>query len=290
MKGLLQHQAQNLAAFLPPLLLEAERIAAAINPGVHGRRRAGMGESFWQFRRYAPGDPAARIDWRQSARTDKFFIREREWEAAQSAYLWADTSGSMRYRSRAEIPLKARRAQVLLLALASLLLRGGEKPIWLASEPVSVTGQAGLERVVAQIETEREGANLPPPLPLPHHAHMVLASDFLSAPEDLHKLMQQYTALNLRGVFLHILDPIEENFVFEGRLEMLGCENEKSFLVPNAGVLRDLYRTRMNEHKARLMRFAESAGWFYISHNTSEMPHVPLVRLYQLLSAGWDAR
>src|SRR5271170_2684565 len=116
MKTAIQHQAQNLAALLPPLLLEAERVAAAVHQGTHGRRRAGPGESFWQFRRYAPGDSAQRIDWRQSARTDKLFIREREWEAAQTAYLWADSSGSMRYSSRKDLPAKAERAQLLMLA------------------------------------------------------------------------------------------------------------------------------------------------------------------------------
>src|ERR1700733_4053951 len=93
------HQAENLAALLRPLLIEAERVAPAVIQGVHGRRRAGVGETFWQFRPYAQSDAASRIDWRQSARTDKLFVREREWEAVQSAYLWADASGSMQYAS-----------------------------------------------------------------------------------------------------------------------------------------------------------------------------------------------
>ena len=84
------HQAENLADLLPPLLIEADRVAQAVIQGVHGRRRAGVGETFWQFRAYDQGDAASRIDWRQSARTDKLFVREREWEAAQSAYIWAE--------------------------------------------------------------------------------------------------------------------------------------------------------------------------------------------------------
>ena len=127
-------------------------MASSVQQGIHGRRRAGMGESFWQFRRYAPGDAAARIDWRQSARTDKLFIREREWEAAQNVYLWADSSGSMRYGSNKNLPTKTERAHVLMLALASLLVRGGEQAIWLGAEPVRARGKTGLESIAAQID------------------------------------------------------------------------------------------------------------------------------------------
>ena len=94
--------------------------------GVHGRRQAGPGETFWQFRRYQPGDLASLIDWRQSARSRHLYVREREWEAAQSIWLWHDDSPSMDYRSRGVRDTKAARATLLLLATAALLLRGGE--------------------------------------------------------------------------------------------------------------------------------------------------------------------
>jgi len=278
-------RSQTLAALLPPLLLEAERVAAAVHLGIHGRRRSGSGDSFWQFRRYAAGDSAQRIDWRQSARSDKLFIREREWEAAQSAYLWADTSGSMHYASQKDRPTKAERAQVLMLALASLLLRGGEKVIWLGATPLAVHSKAGLERIVAQIDFAEQGESLPPATPLAKHAHMILCSDFLMSPAALDDFMRRHTAFHARGVFLHILDPAEEDLPFAGRIEMLGCENEAPLLLPNAASLRNVYRARMQEHKERLMHVAESAGWFYLRHVTDTPPHLVLLQLFQHLAA-----
>jgi hypothetical protein len=47
------------------LTLEARRIALTTLSGLHGRRRAGPGESFWQFRAFAQGEAAQRIDWRR---------------------------------------------------------------------------------------------------------------------------------------------------------------------------------------------------------------------------------
>src|SRR5919202_2331648 len=128
----IQHCAEQLAARLPPLLVAAERVAATVAQGVHGRRRVGQGDSFWQFRQYQPGDAPQRIDWRESAKSQRVYIRETEWEAAQSVWLWRDSSPSMDYSSAAYItgadwPTKRDRAELLLVALASLLLRGGER-------------------------------------------------------------------------------------------------------------------------------------------------------------------
>ncbi|MGE3623489.1 MAG: DUF58 domain-containing protein, partial [Bdellovibrionales bacterium] len=190
MKPALQPKARNLAALLPPLLVQAERVAATVHQGLHGRRRAGSGESFWQFRRYAPGDAAARIDWRQSARTDRYFVREREWEAAQSVYLWADNSGSMHFTSRAGLPQKTDYAHVLMLALASLLLRGGERVVWLGAEPVVARNKPDFERIAASLDLVKEGESAPPPVSFARHAHVILCSDFLMPEDDLKKMMR----------------------------------------------------------------------------------------------------
>jgi len=89
-------RAEAVASRLPALQVAAERVAMTVLQGVHGRRRVGQGEAFWQFRRYAPGDALVRIDWRQSAKRSHVFVRETEWEAAQSAWLWRDASPSRR--------------------------------------------------------------------------------------------------------------------------------------------------------------------------------------------------
>lgn len=275
--------ARHLSSALPPLLLAAERVASVVHQGTHGRRRAGIGESFWQFRRYATGDAAQRIDWRQSARSDKLFIREREWEAAQSAYLWADSSGSMRYRSRKHGDTKAERAQLLMLALADLLLRGGEKVIWLGETGITVQGKAGLERIAAGLDQTDESK--PPPVRIVKHAHIVLTSDFLMPAEQFDDMMRTYAALNLKGVLAHILDPAERDLPFAGRLEMQGCEQETPLLVPNVTALRDAYQEKMQAHQAWLAHAAHAAGWFYLRHVTDTLPHTMLLQLYQYLTA-----
>src|ERR1700740_2865140 len=81
-----QHQrgALDLARRLPNLIVAAKEVAASVMHGVHGRRRAGVGETFWQFRPFVWGESTTRIDWCRSARDDHRDVREREWEAAHT--------------------------------------------------------------------------------------------------------------------------------------------------------------------------------------------------------------
>ena len=69
--GGLRHRAEQAGSALPPLLVAAERVAATVAQGIHGRRRVGQGETFWQFRQYQPGYAATRIDWRESAKSQR---------------------------------------------------------------------------------------------------------------------------------------------------------------------------------------------------------------------------
>src|ERR1700686_811233 len=120
-------ESQTLAASMPRLILEARRIAATIIHGLHGRRRAGSGENFWQYRRFVSGEPAARVDWRRSARDDLLYVRELEWEAAHTVWIWPDRSPSMSFTSRLVRDSKLFRALVIALALAEVLVEAGER-------------------------------------------------------------------------------------------------------------------------------------------------------------------
>jgi len=118
---------RTLAANLPRLILESRKIAATVIHGLHGRRRAGSGENFWQFRRFVSGEEARRIDWRRSARDDNLYVREREWEAAHTIWLWPDRSPSMAFSSRLARESKLDRTLTIAFALAEILVEAGER-------------------------------------------------------------------------------------------------------------------------------------------------------------------
>ncbi|HTC18762.1 MAG TPA: DUF58 domain-containing protein, partial [Stellaceae bacterium] len=210
----LRPRAEAAASALPPLLIEASRVAAAVTQGTHGRRRIGQGETFWQFRPYEPGEPASRIDWRESAKSDRLYVRETEWEAAQSVFLWRDSSASMDYASTPNLPNKRARADLLTLALAALLVRGGERVTLLGSGLAPGHGRFTLDRLALLLDAGRAATD-PGDLPgfenLPRHGHVVLMGDFLAPLEAIHALVLRFADAGLKGHVLQILDPAEES-------------------------------------------------------------------------------
>jgi uncharacterized protein (DUF58 family) len=276
-----QHRSEALASRLPPLLVAAERVAATVAQGVHGRRRVGTGETFWQYRRYEVGDSATMIDWRQSGKTQPVFVRENEWEAAQSVWLWHDSSSSMAYRSVHGLPTKKERAELLLMALAVLLVRGGERVALLGSGMPPSGNKVTLNRFAMRIlEDTLPKDGLPRVEPLPRHAQVVLIGDLLSPLPDIQQTVAGLTGRGLRGHLLQVLDPAEETLPFVGRIEFEGMEGEEELLVPRVEAIRDAYRERLTAHQDGLAALARAAGWTFATHRTDRPPQTALLALY----------
>jgi uncharacterized protein (DUF58 family) len=236
--GLVVPWAEQLGASLPPLLVQAERVAATVMPGLHGRRRAGPGESFWQFRPYVAGDQASRIDWRQSGKSDRLFIRETEWEAAQTVALWVAAGPGMDWRSSKEVPAKALRAQLLLLALASLLLRGGER-VRLFGLPRPFAGRHALPAIAGSLP---QMARRPEDPRIARHARAVLFGDFWETLEDTRRAVGALATQGVRGHLVQVIDPAEETLPYAGRVrfEEVGGSPMLPALVPRVEAVRAL--------------------------------------------------
>ncbi len=266
-------------------MVAAERVAATVTQGVHGRRRVGPGETFWQFQRYRPGDPIHRIDWRQSAKRQHVYTRENEWDAAESVWLWRDASASMRYRSSPERPEKAARAALLTLALASLLVRAGERVALLGAGYPPASGRAVLERLATMLTDDAGGgASLPGIEPLPRYARMVMFSDLLSPPAELEAVVRAYAARGVRGHLVQIVDPAEETLPFKGRVRFEGMEHDGAILIGRVEAVRADYVAAMENHRKAIADLARAVGWSFARHRTDHPPQTALLALYEVLS------
>jgi uncharacterized protein (DUF58 family) len=290
----LRIRAEQEAAALPPLLVAAERVAATVAQGVHGRRRVGQGEAFWQFRQYPPGDAVARIDWRESAKSQRLYIRETEWEAAQSVWLWRDGSASMDYSSAGyfaggDWPSKRDRAELILVALASLLVRGGERLTLLGSRVGPMSGRAALTRLVEMIEQPPGKAQTDPGLPafepLPRAGQLVLIADFLVPLERVQAIVAQFAGAGLKGHLLQIADPAEEDLPFAGRVRFEGIEEREDIVISRVEGVREDYARRFRRHREGLADIARSVGWTLGYHRTDRAPHLALLALHAALTA-----
>ncbi len=288
------HTAEEVASQLPALLVEAERVAATVAQGIHGRRKKGQGDSFWQFRPYEPGESTRSIDWRQSAKTLHHFVRENEWEIAQTVWLWCDPSPSMQYSASPTRPDKLRRAEILTLGLASLLIRGGEQIALLGEDAMPGTGRAALHRMAKLLENMTQGPSaqknhqqsLPAHAHLPRHGELVLIGDFLSPLNEIEEALKRYSRRHLRGHLLQVLDPAEENLPFEGRIQFTGLEGEGSISFGNVASVREAYRERLSARRAALSALTHSLGWGFHRHTTDQPAEAALLALYQSISQG----
>jgi uncharacterized protein (DUF58 family) len=298
----LLHRAAAAAEPLPPLLLEADRVAETVRQGLHGRRRAGAGETFWQFRDFQHHDSSLHIDWRQSAKSDRLFVRDAEWEAAQTAYLWADRSASMVFRSSRNLTTKRTRAMLLLLALGSLLTRSDERVALLSridsTRPAS--GRAGLINLANALvpgddEAEPDRSpdnpygNLPPIQPLPRHSQTIWFGDFLSPLEDIAAAIAPLVNGGIRGHLVQVLDPAEESLPYQGRTRFRDLENDDRLLVPRVESIREIYAEKLESHRQGLAALTRNAGWTLTHHRTDQTPEHTLLTLFGNLSARREA-
>lgn len=282
-------QAYGEAARFPGLLIEAERVAATVAQGVHGRRRVGLGETFWQYRRYEWLDETQHIDWRRSGRGDSLFVRETEWEAAQTCYLWRDGSASMGWASTGKLPSKQARAELLALALGILMVTGGEHVGVLGRDALPIGARAALPRLAELLAETSETTDRPRPVtrrgkPVPRHAHAVLFSDFLQPVEAVQETVHTLAERRVIGRLVQVLDPAEETLPYTGRVSFEGLEGEAPELAPRVEDIREAYRERLADRRKALKQLARQTGWQFITHRTDQPPHATLLALYQSLA------
>ena len=262
-------ESRTLAASLPRLVLEARRIAANVIHGLHGRRRAGAGESFWQYRRFVSGEPAQRVDWRRSARDDHLYVREQEWEAAHTVWIWPDRSPSMAFASRDARDSKLERALIVAFALAELLVDGGER----VGIPglLSPTASRSIVDKMAQAMLHDDAArlSLPPsfvPSPL---SEIVLLSDFWSPIEEIRSMLAGLSASGAHGTMIQVVDPAEETFPYSGRIEFVEPEGGNVIVAGRAESWASDYVARLALHREQIRLETARLDWLFSTHTTS---------------------
>ncbi|MCQ2003581.1 DUF58 domain-containing protein [Rhizobium sp. NRK18] len=276
-------RARQRAALIPDCMVEAKRIANTVIAGWHGRRKRGIGENFWQFRPFTEGESLSRIDWRRSARDDHVYVRDREWEAAHTVWLWADLSPSMMYKSSMAPVSKESRAMVLMLALAEILARSGERigcPG--VMEPVSARNAA--ERLAtALMHTDIDGG-LPDTGMIRSLSDLVLIGDFLDTPEAILDRLGPLAKRGLRGHVVEIADPAEEEFPYAGRTEFVDPETGDKLISGRAETVREDYRNAYLSRRSALGESLRHLGWNFISHRTDHLASEALVAVHMYLS------
>jgi len=276
-------RARQRAALVPDCLVEAKRIANTVIAGWHGRRKRGIGENFWQFRPYSDGESLSRIDWRRSARDDHTYIRDHEWEAAHTIWLWADMSPSMMYKSTFGHVSKESRALVIMLALAEILARSGERigcPGIM--EPISARNAA--ERLATALMHTPLSGGLPQTAMIRGWSDVVLIGDFLDDADSIMSRLGPLARRGLRGHVVEIADPAEETFPYSGRTEFTDPETGEKLVSGRAETIREDYQRAYRARRDSLGESLRHLGWTFVTHRTDHLASEALVAVHTHLS------
>jgi uncharacterized protein (DUF58 family) len=260
--------ARKLADAMPRLILEARRVASTVIHGLHGRRRAGPGENFWQYRRFVSGEPAQNVDWRRSARDDHLYVREREWEASHTVWIWPDRSPSMTFASALSNDSKLERTMVIALALAEVLVQGGER-VGIPGLLRATASRNVIEKMAeAVLHDPTERASLPPsfaPSPL---SEIVLLSDLWVPIGEVRGTLAQLSASGAHGHLVQVVDPAEESFPYSGRVEFIEPEGAGSVTAGRAETWRNDYQGIVARHRGEIRSETDLRGWSFAIHRT----------------------
>jgi uncharacterized protein (DUF58 family) len=277
--------ARTLADSLPRLILEARRIAATVIHGLHGRKRAGPGENFWQYRRFISGEPARRVDWRRSARDGVLYVREQEWEAAHTVWVWPDRSPSMLFTSHLAQESKLERTLVIAMALAEILVHAGER----VGVPglVRPTGSRNVLDKIANaiVHDPMERASLPPSFAPSSLSEIVIVSDFWSPIDDVRKTISRLGSTGAHGHVVQVVDPAEETFPYSGRIEFIEPEGGQSITTGRAETWKRDFVARVARHRDEIRAESDKLGWSFAIHRTDHPATEMLLALHARMGA-----
>jgi len=284
----LRRRAEAAASKLPPLLARADTLANTVLLGDHGRRRVGLGDDFWQYRPVQLGDTYRMIDWRKSAKSDAQYVRQKEWQIAQSISLWVDPSASMAYSGDKSRPPKSDRVQLLALAASILMIRAGERVGLAGALLPPKRGEGQIWRLCEALlnEDQSEDYGIPEARAMIPQSRAVFISDFLGDFEAVEHALYKAADRGVRGVILQVLDPAEEAFPFSGRAIFESMKAQVLHETRKANDLREQYVDRLNQRKAALRKLARLTGWQYDCHLTDAPVQAALLWLYRALERG----
>ena len=275
-------KAEKLATITPNLSIRANKIANTVWEGIHNRNKAGIGENFWQFKKYEYGDPIHLIDWKKSAKSTNIFIQEQELSTIQNINIWRDTSSSMKYSSNKSIDPKIYIANLITLTLSIILIKNGERVSLNALNSKNSSGEEAIKKITHEINNKiaSKFQSRPNMEEIKNGSTCILIGDFLYNTKITEQTIKNLANRNITGLLIHIIDPAERSFPYSGRINFNGLEGEEPYLIGNANAIRKDYLNTFKEHSNKIKNTAQSYRWDYFMQVTNEDLIKLMIKIY----------
>ena len=269
-------------ARLGSLPIKARVIVEGALSGLHRASVHGSSVEFAEHKEYSPGDELRHVDWKAYAKLDRYYVKQYEQESQLTVYLVLDASASMKFGGGGMQKLEY--AGLLVAALAYLIVQQQDKVAFVATGDRSVDvvvpprartshlhdllgvlddvmkkGAAGDESPAHALERIAEQSRR-------RRSLIVLASDLFDTDDEVVKLLCTLRAQRHDVSVLHVLDPHERTFPYDGLTEFQALESHAKLLVNPQAIRRD-YLERMDAFLGNCALTLAKAGVDY--HLTS---------------------
>ena len=272
-------------ARLGSLPIQARVIVEGALSGLHRAAVHGSSVEFAEHKEYSPGDELRHVDWKAYAKLDRYYVKQFEQESQLTVYLVLDASASMAFSGGGIAKLEY--GGLLLAALAYLVIQQQDKVGLIACgdrsletlvpprgrtnhfhdlmsvlESILARGAAGDESPAAALARIAE-------LTRRRRALVVLASDLFDPDEETVRALAQLRAQRHDVSVLHLLDPHERSFPYDGLTQFDALESAHKMLVNPAAIRKD-YLDRMEAFLTRARGTLTAAGVDYHLVDTSQ--------------------
>lgn len=266
------------------LTVRARVIVEGALSGLHRASVHGSSVEFAEHKEYTPGDELRHVDWKAYAKLDRYYVKQFEQESQLTVYLVLDASASMAFAGGGMVKLEY--AGLVLAALAYLVIQQQDKVGLIACgdraldtmvpprgrtthfhDLMSVLGSI-IERGATGDESPAAALLRIAELARRRRALIVLASDLFDADDAALRALAQLRAQRHDVSVLHILDPHERSFPYDGLTQFDALESAHKMLV-NPGAIRRDYLERMEAFLSRVRGVLTAAGVDYHLVDTS---------------------
>jgi uncharacterized protein (DUF58 family) len=265
-------------ARLGSLPIKARVIVEGALSGLHRASVHGSSVEFSEHKEYSPGDELRHVDWKAYAKGDRYYVKQYEQESQLTVYLVLDASASMAFSGGGMAKLEY--AGLSLAALAYLvvqqqdkvgLLATGDRTLDTMVPPRARTSHlhdvlAVLDQVMgsggAGDESPAQALHRIAELSRRRRALVVIASDLFDADDKTLAALTMLRAQRHDVSVLHVLDPHEVQFPYDGLTEFHALESDGKMLV-NPATIRKEYLARMEEFLTRARGTLTAAGVDY---------------------------
>lgn len=251
---------------LEHLELVARQTVEGMLHGIHPSDRIGVSTDFDHHKKYQPGDPLKHMDWKASARSDRYYIKRYVEDTSLTVRLIVDHSASM-LRASGDGPTKYTHGSRIAACLAYLVLREQDSPglalttaestNWV---PPSSSGNQLVVILTELLENRPAGQdNMAECLrgikeQGPKKGMIVAISDLMFDPEPVQRQLASMMAQGHEVLVFQVRDPVEEDFPFNRWVQFENLEDpsvsHRIDTIPLKKIYREEYQKLLDDWDA----------------------------------------